>query len=148
MKLFLLVIAILLLISRVKRTPVCLSKRLWLKDLQKNLDSYKSSQETKSESDIETSKAFAVAMVFVLALFMCIYYALIAGRFSEFPVVFVLSALQIVMTIIGATRPVPANGKAFSTDINDYKYHSIIFKANMVLDYVYYPIVIYLLLTI
>ena len=144
MKIFLLAVTILFLIVRIKSTPRMLSKKLYYANLSKSLDKQKKSLEGKEEDYITLANGVAVVIALLLQLLMIIYYSLMGNRFSSNTIMLILSALQIVTIFI--TCITELNKKTFSTNIEDHKFHRFYRLFNVVLDYIYYPMGIYLLI--
>lgn len=144
MKIFLLAVTILLFISRIKNTPRMLSRNLYRKNMQRALDNNKKSFDKLSEDNIAILQGAAILLILILEMLAIVYYILIGSRFSSNAEMLVLSALQIVTTIITLKRTF--GNKLFSQDVEDYKFYRWYFLFNVVLDYIYYPMTIYMLL--
>lgn len=144
MKLFLLVITILLLLSRIKNTPRQLSKTIYFKKLRKSLENNKSIKEEQGELNYEAIKGVAILITILLNIFFIIYYLLVGNKFSYDMKMFILSALQIITVFI--TFKKTFSGKVLSENIEDYKFYRFYFLFNIILDYIYYPLTIYMLL--
>lgn len=145
MKLFLLVITILLLLSRIKNTPRQLSKTIYFEKLRKSLENNKSIKEEQGELNYEAIKGAAILITILLNIFFIIYYLLVGNKFSYDMKMFILSALQIITVFI--TLKKTFNGKMLSENIEDYKFYRFYFLFNVILDYIYYPLTIYMLMT-
>lgn len=145
MKLFLLVITILLLLSRIKNTPRQLSKTIYFEKLRKSLENNKSIKEEQGELNYEAIKGVAILITILLNIFFIIYYLLVGNKFSYDMKMFILSALQIITVFI--TLKKTFNGKMLSENIEDYKFYRFYFLFNVILDYIYYPLTIYMLMT-
>lgn len=147
MKVFLLAITILLLICRIKSTPRTLSKTLYQASLVKSLNKQKESIERikneNGEEGVELTKAAAIIIVLLLYVLMVVYYSLIGNRFSSNTTMLCLSAIQILTVFI--TCKMELNGNVFSQNVEDHKFHRFYRLFNLILDYVYYPMAIYLL---
>ena len=146
MKVFLLATTILLLISRIKSTPRMLSKTLYRANLSNELDKQKKAFEGEREDFVALVKGASVVMVLLCQAFVFVYYLLVGNRFSSNIMMLILTALQIV-TIFITTTKMTLNTNAFSQNVDDHKFHRLYFLFNVVLDYIYYPMTIYLLLT-
>lgn len=144
MKLFLLVITILLLLSRIKNTPRQLSKTIYFEKLRKSLENNKSIKEEQGELNYEAIKGAAILITILLNIFFIIYYLLVGNKFSYDMKMFILSALQIITVFI--TLKKTFNEKMLSENIEDYKFYRFYFLFNVILDYIYYPLTIYMLL--
>lgn len=144
MKLFLLVVTILLLLSRIKNTPRQLSKTIYFEKLRKSLENNKSIKEEQGELNYEAIKGVAILITILLNIFFIIYYLLVGNKFSYDMKMFILSALQIITVFI--TFKKTFNGKLLSENIEDYDFYRFYFLFNVILDYIYYPLTIYMLL--
>lgn len=145
MKLFLLVVTILLLLSRIKNTPRQLSKTIYFEKLRKSLENNKSIKEEQGELNYEAIKGAAILITILLNIFFIIYYLLVGNKFSYDMKMFILSALQIITVFI--TFKKTFNGKLLSENIEDYDFYRFYFLFNVILDYIYYPLTIYMLMT-
>lgn len=139
MKIFALVILFLLLFNRIKTTPSMLSKRLYRKRMQKTID-----KQGKEEIS-GTMQGAAILLVLLMELFLIIFYGVLGGSIGTTTFI-VLSALQIVTCIWTTLRNLADFKSAFSKNIDDYKFYRWYFMFNVVLDYIYYPLAIYMLL--
>lgn len=149
MKIFLLVVTSLFFINRIKATPQQLSEKLYKKNLHKALVDLKNQKiDGVSEEDMNTimQGAFNV-ILFIFSLLTIVYYAIIAGRFPDNTMLLVLSVAQIVTVIL--TYRMNAGINIVEADIDDkhHKFHRWYFLFNIIVDYAYYPYVIYMLLT-
>lgn len=145
MKIFLLVVTILMLLHRIKQTPRMLSKTIYRVKMREALEKQKIEMEKQSEENVSALQGAAILIVLLLDIFFIIYYLLVGNRFSSDITMMVLSALQIITVFI--TLKKNFNGKMFSQDIEDYKFHRLYFLFNVILDYIYYPLTIYMLIT-
>lgn len=145
MKLFLLVVTILLLLSRIKNTPRQLSKTIYFAKLREALEKQKVEKEKQGEENYKALQGAAILIVILLDIFFVIYYLLIGNRFSSDVSMLVLSALQIITVFI--TLKKTFNEKMLSENIEDYKFYRFYFLFNVILDYIYYPLTIYMLMT-
>lgn len=139
MNILALVILFLLLFYRIKSTPSNLSKTIWRKRLQKSID------KMKEQEMNDTIKGASVLIVLFMELFLIIFYAIL-GTCLGTTTFIVLSALQIMTCIVSTIKSLADFNTAFSTDINEHKFYRLWFLFNVVLDYIYYPMAIYILL--
>lgn len=144
MKIFLLAITILLLISRIKSTPRVLSKTLYYRSLSKLLEKQKTLEKDKDEDYVRLLFCISKIIIVLVYILTIVYYLLIGSMFSSSKILLVLTAVQIVTVFISCGKQL--NEKALSLDINDHKFHRFDFLFNVILDYIYYPMVIYLLI--
>lgn len=152
MKVFLLAITILLLINRIRSTPRMLSKTLYENSAQQGIDEViKKINNVKTVEEKETVMAITQIIVKALAwlysTIVVIYYMLIGSAFQSNSMIVMLTAIQIVTMFIGTRMSLkefdfvnPENMR------NETHFHRHWFLFNVVLDYAYYPMIIYLLL--
>ena len=143
MKIFLLAVTILFLISRIKNTPEMLSKKLYFRKVKKSIESNNKSFDGKTDDEVNVLKGTAIIILLLFQMFYIIYYMIIGCRYQT-ELILILTALQIVTVIITTKRAF--TDKLFSQNIEDYKFYRWFFLSNIVLDYVYYPSTIYMLL--
>lgn len=152
MKVFLLAITILLLISRIKSTPRMLSKTLYENDSQKSIDKVrKQIDDIKTTLDKETVlkvvQYTTVAIAWLYSTFVVIYYMLIGNRFQSNTVMLILTSWQIVTMLIGTRMAIKDFDFVNLENMSNKKFHRSWFLFNVILDYIYYPMTICLLLT-
>lgn len=143
MKIFLLAITILLLFFRIKSTPRMLSKKLYYENLSKALEKQKEATQKLSEDLTTTLLGTSVIITLILQALMIVYYLLIGNRLSSNVMMLVLTALQIATIFITCIEQL--NKNLFSQNIEDHKFYRLYFLFNVILDYIYYPMTIYLL---
>lgn len=143
MKIFLLTVTILFLISRIKNTPRMLSKKLYFRKVEKSIESNNKSFDGKTDDEVNVLKGTAILISLLFQVFCIIYYMMIGCRF-QIELMLILTALQIVTVIITTKRTF--TDKLFSQKIEDYTFYRWYFLFNIVLDYIYYPLTIYMLL--
>jgi hypothetical protein len=154
MKVFLLAVTILLLINRIKSTPRMLSRTLYESNFQKSIDKLR-----KQINDIETvsdkntvlqiTQYMIAALVWLYSLLIIIYYILIGNRFQSNTIMLMLTAFQIVTMFISTKRTLKEFDLVNLDNMNsNVKFNRSWFLFNVVLDYAYYPMTIYLLLNV
>lgn len=143
MKIFLLTVTILFLISRIKNTPRMLSKKLYFRKVEKSIESNNKSFDGKTDDEVNVLKGTAILISLLFQVFCIIYYMMIGCRF-QIKLMLILTALQIVTVIITTKRTF--TDKLFSQKIEDYTFYRWYFLFNIILDYIYYPLTIYMLL--
>ena len=143
MKIFLLTVTILFLISRIKNTPRMLSKKLYFRKVEKSIESNNKSFDGKTDDEVNILKGTAILISLLFQVFCIIYYMMIGCRF-QIELMLILTALQIVAVIITIKRTF--TDKLFSKKIEDYTFYRWYFLFNIILDYIYYPLTIYMLL--
>ena len=145
MKIFLLVVTLLLFIKRIKNTPQQLSKTIYFAKLREVLDKQKIEKEKQGEENYKALQGAAIIIAILLNIFFVVYYLLVCNRFSNDMLLMILSAIQITTVFI--TLKKTFNEKMLSENIEDYKFYRFYFLFNVVLDYIYYPLTIYMLIT-
>lgn len=153
MKVFLLAITILLLINRIRSTPRMLSKTLYENNNQKAIDKLKKQIDdieimSNKEDVLKITQCLVVVLVWLYSVLVIIYYILVGNRFPSNTTMLMLTALQIVTMFIGTKMTLKEFDMVNLENMNNnIKYHRSWFLFNVVLDYIYYPMTIYLLLT-
>ena len=152
MKIFLLVMVILLFLKRIKNTPAALSYRVWEKKLIKSLKKF---DDTMKESKLKSIKEFgntapidmgigiAYLLVVILYVLFITTYSLIGTTLGS-TYLLIMSAIQIILTLYG--MKIGFSKELYSTNIEDYKFHRIYNLMNVIVDYLYYPVAIWMLL--
>lgn len=143
MKILILVILFILLFSRIKYTPICLSKTLWKKDVLQSIE--KKKQINIDEDDKTKQIGYAIILVFFLQLFFAIFYIVLGNKIGTTEFI-ILSALQVISCIWNFINNLQDVTTIYSTDINDFTYRRFNRLFNLILDYIYYPWAIYMLL--
>lgn len=151
MKVFLLAVTILLLISRIKSTPRALSKTLYENNLQNNMTKFKKQIddiETMSDKNtvLQVTQYIIAVLVWLYSLLIIVYYIIIGNRFQTHTMMLILTALQIVMMFISTKRTIKEFDLVNIDNMNNITFHRSWFLFNMILDYIYYPMTICLLL--
>jgi hypothetical protein len=144
LKILALVIIFILLIHRIKNTPGELSKHLYNKKIEKYIERQKKSFEPiKDEKILNISKATIILCSAFIELFLLIFYMILGTKIgtTEFKI---MSTLKILICIYDIR--ILFDGRAFSQDINDYKFNRLLNLFSVILDYVYYVSAIYILL--
>lgn len=141
MKIIALVILFILLFFRIKGTPSMLSKTLYKKKIQKAID--KQNETTNGEELSDVYKGAAILIVLFMELFLITFYAVLGTRLGTTPII-ILSVLQIITCIYNLVKNL--NNKVFSRNVEDFKFYRLYFLFNVILDYIYYPLTIYMLL--
>lgn len=144
MKTFLLIFTILFFFQRIKSAPRFLSKKMYKKYVQKGIATMQETLAENSSISTDDYKAIIVALSVAAYIFCFVFYLLLASRFSDITFLYILSVLQSVTVIISAWRDIKEN--PFSENVEDHKFYRMYFLFNVILDYIYYPAVIYMLL--
>ena len=143
MKIIALTILIILLFCRIKNTPTLLSKKLYMKKMQKAIDKNQKALENTNKEQQEVSQSVAVIFIWLVEILFSIFYIVLGTKLGT-PYMLVLSALQVFTCFYSGFKN--ANTSIFSKNIEDFKFYRWYFLFNVILDYVYYPLAIYMLL--
>ena len=141
MKILSLTILFILMFFRIKGTPSALSKTLWRKRMIKQLAKNKENNNGESLSDAMQG----ALIVFFMELFLIIFYIVLGNKIGTTEFI-VMSALQVFTCLWSLGINLSEIKTAFSYDIEDFKFHRFQLLFNVVLDYIYYPWAIYMLL--
>jgi len=143
MKTFLLIITILFLISRMSGTLRNISKKEYEKYIKKEVNKLSIIYSKYNVKEVKELKILTNIYAILFYIFMSLYYLYIGNKFSN-EIIYLLSILEVVTVTIHMGRDF------FETNLSlkeeDYIFHRWYFLFNVVLDYIYYPMVIYLLL--
>ena len=139
MKILVLTILFILMFFRIKGTPSALSKTLWRKRMIKQLA--KNKEDNNGEPPSDTLQGASILIVFFMELFFIVLGNKIGT--TEF---IVMSALQVFTCLWSLGVSLSEVKTAFSYNIEDFKFHRFQLLFNVVLDYIYYPWAIYMLL--
>jgi len=143
MKTFLLIITILFLISRMSETLRYISKKEYEKYIKKEVNKLSVTYSKYSVKEVKELKNLTCICAILFYLFMSLYYLYIGNKFSN-EIIYFLSILEVVTLGVHIWRDF------FETNLSlkeeDYIFHRWYFLFNVILDYIYYPMVIYLLL--
>ena len=141
MKILALTILFILMFFRIKGTPSALSKTLWRKRMIKQLEKNKENNNGESLSDAMQG----ALIVFFMELFLIIFYIVLGNKIGTTEFI-VMSALQVFTCLWSFGINLSEFKTAFSYNIEDFKFHRFQLLFNVVLDYIYYPWAIYMLL--
>lgn len=143
MKILALTILFILMLFRIKGTPSALSKTLWGKKMIKQLAKNQANNNGKPISD--AMQGGAILTVFFIELFLIIFYIVLGNNIGTTAFI-VMSALQVFTCLWSLSVNLSESKTAFSYNIDDFKFHRFQLLFNVVLDYIYYPWAIYMLL--
>ena len=143
MKTFLLIMTILLLINRISSTPRNISEKLYGEYIRKEIKTMANIFSKKDESEMESLKFFTQIFVIIVYMFLGLYYLHIGTSFSN-KILYFMSVLQVATVLLNFWKEF--NYELFSTNPEDYKFNRFYKLFNVILDYIYYPMVIYMLL--
>ena len=141
MKILALTILFVLMFFRIKGTPSALSKTLWRKRMIKQLAKNKENNNGEPLSDAMQG----ALIVFFMELFLIIFYIVLGNKIGTTEFI-VMSALQVFTCLWSFCINLSEFKTAFSYNIEDFKFHRFQLLFNVVLDYIYYPWAIYMLL--
>ena len=143
MKILALTILFILLFFRIKGTPSALSKTLWRNKMLKTLDKNKETFNGNLPSDV--FQGSVILFVLFIELFLIIFYIVLGSSIGTTEFI-ILSALQVFTCFWNFGTEISEFKAAFSYNIDDHKFHRFKFLFNLILDYIYYPFAIYMLL--
>ena len=132
-----------LMFFRIKGTPSVLSKTLWRKRMIKQLAKNKENNNGEPLSD--AMQGASILIVSFIELFLIIFYIVLGNKIGTTEFI-VMSALQVFTCLWSFGVNLSEIKTAFSYDIEDFKFHRFQLLFNVVLDYIYYPWAIYMLL--
>lgn len=143
MKVLALTILFVFAFFRIKNTPIALSKTLWKSKMIKQIQTLKEQYDGKTVSD--ELKGATILMVWLIDLFLIIFYIVLGSKIgtNEF---IILSALQVFSCLWNLCISMSEYKNAFSYNIEDKKFHRFQQLFKLILDYIYYPYAIYMLL--
>ena len=129
---------------RIKGTPSALSKTLWRKRMIKQLAKTKENNNEEPLSD--ATQGGTILIVFFMELFLIIFYIVLGNKIGTTEFI-VMSALQVFICLWSLGVSLSEAKTVFvSYDIEELKFHRFQLLFNVVLDYIYYPWAIYMLL--
>lgn len=143
MKILALTILFILMFFSIKDTPSALSKTLWRKKMIKQLAKNKENNNGEPLSD--TLQGAAILIIFFIDLFLIIFYIALGNKIGTTEFI-VMSSLQVFTCLWSLGVSLSEFKTAFSYNIEDFKFHRFQLLFNVVLDYIYYPWAIYMLL--
>lgn len=143
MKILVLTILFILMFFRIKGTPSSLSKTLWRKRMIEQLAKNKENNNGKPLSDAMQGASILIA--FFTGLLLIIFYIMLGSKIGTTEFI-VMSALQVFTCLWSFGVNLSEVTTAFSYNIEDFKFHRFQLLFKVVLDYIYYPWAIYMLL--
>ena len=143
MKILALTILFILIFFRIKSTPSALSKTLWRKRMIKQL--VKNKDNNNGEPPSDTLQGATILTVFFMELFLIIFYIVLGNKIGTTEFI-VMSALQVFTCLWSLGVSLSEVKTVFSYNIEDFKFHRFQLLFKVVLDYIYYPWAIYMLL--
>ena len=142
MKILALTILFILMFFRIKGTPSALSKTLWRKKMIKQFAKNKENNNSEPPSDMV--KGMSILLLLLIELFLIIFYITLGNKIGTTEFI-VMSALQVFTCLWSLGVSLAEINTAFSYNIEDFKFHRFQSLFNLVLDYIYYPWAIYML---
>ena len=143
MKILALTILFILLFFRIKGTPNTLSKTLWRNKMMKSIEKMKVAYNNNPPSD--DYQGGVVLLTFLIELFLVIFYIVLGSSIGTTEFI-ILSALQVFTCFWNFGTEISEFKNALSYNIDDHKFHRFKLLFNLILDYIYYPLAIYMLL--
>ena len=143
MKILALTILFILMFFSIKGTPSALSKTLWRKRMIKQLA--KNKENNNGEPPSDAVQSVAITLMLFMDLFLIIFYIVLGNKIGTTEFI-VMSALQVFTCLWSFGVNLSEIKTAFSYNIEDFKFHRFQLLFNVVLDYIYYPWAIYMLL--
>lgn len=143
MKILALTILFILMFFRIKDTSSALSKTLWRKRMIKQVA--KNKENNNGEPPSDTLQGATILTVFFMELFLIVFYIVLGNKIGTTEFI-VMSALQVFTCFWSLGVNLSEVKAAFSYNIEDFKFHRFQLLFNVVLDYIYYPWAIYMLL--
>lgn len=143
MKTILLMVTILLLVDRILTTPRSLSEKAYKKYVEKEIKTMSDNFSKVSARDLDIIKLINcfIALIFYIIVFW--YYLYIGNKFPN-NILYLLSVIQ-TLTVLKSFWSF-LNSNPFSTNPEDYNFNRWYRLFNVILDYIYYPMVLYILL--
>ena len=143
MKILALAMLFILLFFRIKSTPSALSKTLWRNKTLKTIEKNKESFNGNLPSD--AFQGGVILFVLFIELFFIIFYIMLGSSIGTTEFI-ILSALQVFTCFWNFGTEISEFKNAFSYNIDDHKFHRFRLLFNLILDYIYYLLAIYMLL--
>ena len=143
MKILALAILFVLAFLRVKNTPRSLSKTLWKNEMIKLLKNDEDRNGGKPYS--AEARGVTISLLFLIELFFIIFYAVLGDKVGTTEFI-IMSALQVFTCLWNLFVNICGIENASSYNVEDYKFHRFQLLFKLVLDYIYYPYAIYMLL--
>lgn len=143
MKILALTILFVLAFLSVKSTPCALSKTLWKNKRIKQLKN--NEEQNGGEPYSDEIQGAVILITFLVELFLIIFYIVLGNKIGTTEFI-IMSALQVFTCLWELCVDISEFKSAFSYNIEDHKFHRFQLLFNLVLDYIYYPYAIYMLL--
>lgn len=105
----------------------------------------KNKENNNGEPPSDTLKGAAILTVFFMELLLIVFYIVLGNKIGTTEFI-VMSALQVFTCLWSLGVNLSEIKTAFSYNVEDFKFHRFQLLFNVVLDYIYYPWAIYMLL--
>lgn len=142
MKIFILTVVFILLLFRIKGIPTALSKTLWKKKMLKTIEENKFLN-IKPLSEDSVNLAILILLLFELLL---IIFYIVTGNLIDVKIISILTVLKITISLYSIKLTTHCIKNIYSTNIEDFNFHRIYGLLSVIVDYVYYILVICILL--
>ncbi len=143
MRILILSVLIVLLFRRIVGTPASLSKVIYKRKMQKINEKY--NLQKMSHQQLDSINFSALIISLILELFMVIFYIIVGSAIGTKTAI-VLSAVEVVSVFIWIILRFNELDKFFECRYSDLKFHRLYSLFNLILDYMYYPYTIYMLM--
>ena len=141
-----LIVILYLLYQRIKSISYILDEKKYLEKQKENIDKVNDAfKDVKvfGNDFYKTTIKTCMALCALIETFMVIFYSLLGVELGN-PVFAVLSSLQVGICIINFKIQV-IDEKIFEFEMKNVRYHKYMFLFNVVLDYIYYFMALYLI---
>lgn len=91
------------------------------------------------------ARCATIFLLFLIELFFIIFYAVLGNKIGTTEFI-IMSALQVFTCLWNLFVNICVIKNAYSYNVEDYKFHRFQLLFKLVLDYIYYPYAIYMLL--
>lgn len=104
----------------------------------------KNKENNNGEPPSDTLQGATILTVFFMKLFLIVFYIVLGNKIGTTEFI-VMSALQVFTCLWSLGVNLSEVKTAFSYNIEDFKFHRFQLLFKVVLDYIYYPLAIYML---
>ena len=144
MKIILLIVLIIMFFYRIKYTLRDLSKRIWQKEIKTENEKIKHEREKYSEDEWNILKLIVKTLLILLYILFILIYILVNISLNS-KCIFILSVLQI-FTVLHNLKKTICVKDVMNFNLEYYRFNRFRNLFNLILDYIYYPITIVMLL--
>ncbi len=142
MDLFLFIVVTIILFYRIKSTPQSLSKRLWENEFKIGINKTKSVKEKFDDEEWNVFRVIVFIFTLLLYIVFILIYVLVSNTLNS-KYIFILSALQIVTVLFNIKELLSMKDVV---DTQHQKFRRFWNLFNVILDYIYYPVVMIMLI--